>query len=437
MKGFMMDLRTLGSRWSDALPEGGLFDQRSWRCGPELVRLPAETLKLFDRLGRALWEFQKACDRLYLNSAAGKAPEYIARWLDAGKPPELVELARSRSLRGQVPRVLRPDLLWTDDGVSLCELDSIPGGIGATTWLQETAAHLGLQPLGGPSGMRTAWNAMFPSGDILISREAAMYRPEMEWLAQGCPDLRVVEAGNYAWDHRPIYRFFEGFDLAQLPRWNEWKGSLIEGAGTMTPPMKPHLEEKLWLALFWMKPLHELWRRELGEKTQRLLEQIIPYGWVVSPDPLPPHAVLPRLDAASWEEVGRFSQKRRRLVLKVSGFSELAWGSRGVTFGHDEPQEVWEQTLKTALAEFSCNPRILQEFVASRITEVPWYDPDSDSVQTMQARARLCPYYFVGADDVVRLGGVLATLVPSSKKAIHGMSESVMTLVDAQPLPSA
>ena len=33
----------------------------------------------------------------------------------------------------------------------------------------------------------------------------------------------------------------------------------------VTPPFKPYMEEKMWFALFWMRPLQAFWRRELGE----------------------------------------------------------------------------------------------------------------------------------------------------------------------------
>jgi hypothetical protein len=42
---------------------------------------------------------------------------------------------------------------------------------------------------------------------------------------------------------------------------------------------------------------------------------------------------------------------------------------------------------------------------------------------------RLCPYYFVqGQGDAARanLSGVLATICPSDKKIIHGMSTAIL-----------
>ena len=43
----------------------------------------------------------------------------------------------------------------------------------------------------------------------------------------------------------------------------------------------------------------------------------------------------------------------------------------------------------------------------------------------MQARVRLCPYYFLSAEEA-NLGGILATVVPSDKKLLHGMRDAVM-----------
>ena len=151
-------------------------------------------------------------------------------------------------------------------------------------------------------------------------------------------------------------------------------------------------------------------------------------GWVVDPYPLPPHAALPQLNVNSWAEVGKMSQKERRLVLKVSGFSELAWGSRGVHIGHDEPGERWHSLIAQAGEEFSTQPWMMQQFREAKLIEHPYYDRDSGEVKTMVGRARLCPYYFVGKREV-SLGGCLATIVPADKKKIHGMEDAILVPV--------
>ena len=181
----------------------------------------------------------------------------------------------------------------------------------------------------------------------------------------------------------------------------------------------------MWFALFWLKPLESFWRRELGERTMLALRKVIPYTWLVDPEPLPRHAVLPRLETHTWEEVGHFSQKQRTLILKISGFSEHAWGSRGVVVAQDMSQAAWQTELESALAEFDTHPHILQQFHQGRLVEHDYLDVSAGELRRMRGRVRLCPYYFVGEKTAV-CGGALATICPDDKKLLHGMTDAIL-----------
>jgi hypothetical protein len=402
----------------DRLPAEGLFAEKAWRIPPQAFALSPVHAALLEKLGLVLHRFNTACNLLYRQSAAGKAHLWVAPLLDAGKPPELIALARHDKVKGQVATVIRPDLILTEDGFALSELDSVPGGLGLTAWLQETYSQLGDAVLGGADGMRRGFASVLPEGNVLISEESATYRPEMEWLLG--PE-RVKSVEDYAPDGRPAYRFFEAFDYPKLEKFRAgW-----QPGQPLTPPLKPYLEEKLWLALFWSRPLQEFWRQEIGEKGQKLLQGLIPYSWVLDPAPLPIHAVIPELAIQSWAEMEKFSQKQRDLVLKISGFSELAWGARGVHVGSDMPAEEWSAQVRRGLEEFSTRPRVLMRFAKGALAKQD-YAAENDEIVTLNGRARVCPYYFV-ANDRVTLGGVLVTLVPADKKLIHGMRDAVIS----------
>ena len=62
----------------------------------------------------------------------------MAKLLDQGKPARLIEHQRLPALKGALPRVIRPDLLLTENGLAVTELDSVPGGMGLTAWLNQT-----------------------------------------------------------------------------------------------------------------------------------------------------------------------------------------------------------------------------------------------------------------------------------------------------------
>lgn len=404
----------------ERIPSEGLFAEKAWRIAPEPFILDAEHAELLEKIGLVLHHFNTACNLLYRQSATGKMFPWVAQLLDAGKPPELIEVSRNEKMKGHVSAIIRPDLIMTETGFALSEIDSVPGGIGLTAWLNETYGALGEDVLGGMDGMRTHFERLLDGGDVFISEESATYRPEMEWLI-GKNRVRSVEQDGP--DGKPAYRFFEAFDYPQL---SKFKTKWSPGQ-PLTPPLKPYLEEKLWLALFWSKPLQEFWRREISEKGQQLLQKIIPYSWVLDPTPLPPHAVIPELNIQSWEEMEKFSQKQRELVLKISGFSPLAWGSRGVNIGSDLSAEDWAKEIRLGLQEFSEHPRVLQRFVKGTLVKQD-YLTENEEVATLTGRVRLCPYYFVHQERV-SLGGVLSTVCPADKKLIHGMRDAIISPV--------
>jgi len=417
----------------DALPKEGLFAEKDWLLSPDAFPIERKFLTELEQLGHRLFVFQRACNQLYQLSVKGKQPAWVARYLDAGKPKELIEFSRRKEIRDDLPRVIRPDLIVTDNGYIIAEIDSVPGGIGLTAWLNQTYSAFDKQIVGGANGMLEGFQSVLPNGgDIVISQEASAYRPEMEWLAARLKDRqpdwewRVVAAENYeARDSRAVYRFFELFDLPNIPKIDSLLHANAEGRVAITPPIKPFLEEKMWFALFWLRPLYEFWRRELGEKYFLKLQEVIPYSWILDPTPLPQHAVIPRLEIHDWREAAKFSQKDRDLLLKVSGFSPLGWGSRGISLGSDLAHAEWEKRIDNALATFDSSPTIIQRFHKGRLLEHRYCEPDSGELKTMKGRVRLCPYYFVEHDQV-KLHGALATIVPADKKFLHGMRDAIL-----------
>jgi hypothetical protein len=417
----------------NAIPAEGLFAEKDWLISPDPFPISEKFVRELEQLGHRLSVFQRACNQLYQLSVRGKQPAWIAKYLDAGKPQHLVDYARQKQFRELLPRVIRPDLILTETGYIIAEIDSVPGGIGLTAWLNRTYAALGEDVIGGERGMLDGFRTVLPNGgDIIVSEESATYRPEMIWLAQEMnalfPDRnwRALPAANYEpRDRRDVYRFFELFDLSNIPNIDSLLRAAAEERVHVTPPLKPFLEEKLWFALFWLHPLREFWRRELGEKYFVKLQEIIPYTWLLDPTPLPQHAVIPRLEIHDWREAERFSQKQRDLLLKVSGFSPLGWGSRGIALGADLPHTDWEKRIEQALANFDSQPTIMQQFHKGTLVKHRYFDPSSGEPQTMKGRVRLCPYYFVEGDRV-RMRGALATIVPADKKLIHGMRDGIL-----------
>src|SRR2546421_4384452 len=143
------------------MPTEGLFAGHEWRVSPTPFPLGPELAKDLESLGRVLLQFYRAVNLLYRKSVEGKQPEWVARWLDQGKPAQLIELQRSPAFKNELPRVIRPDLLITEHGLSVTELDSVPGGIGLTAWLNQTYSRAGSEVLGGADGMLRGFSSIF------------------------------------------------------------------------------------------------------------------------------------------------------------------------------------------------------------------------------------------------------------------------------------
>jgi hypothetical protein len=262
----------------------------------------------------------------------------------------------------------------------------------------------------------------------LTSRGLETYCVEPRQIRFTEDGLRLVEPGD-----RPvalIYRFYELFDLPNIPKAELIQYAVKKGWVRVTPPYKPALEEKSAFALLHHPALASFWRSQLGEELFVHLTTILPRTWVMDPAPVPPSAVIPGLSVGgravtNWGELGGATQKQRHFVLKPSGFSELAWGSRGVSVGHDLAQHEWVAAIETALKAFPRTPYVLQEYHKGRQFHVDYFDPQTGDIQTMAGRARLSPYYFV-TGETAELAGILATVCPADKKVIHGMKDAVM-----------
>jgi hypothetical protein len=125
-------------------------------------------------------------------------------------------------------------------------------------------------------------------------------------------------------------------------------------------------------------------------------------------------------------------------VIKPSGFSERAWGSRGVIVGHDLGTGEWNGALERALDAFPESPHLLQEFRAGRHFDGTFYDDVNGATRTIPCRVRLSPYYVIVGDEV-RLTSVMATMCPLNKKRLHGMPDAIIVpcCADGQPAGGA
>src|SRR5256886_13287613 len=106
-----------------AFPKEGLFAEKEWLLSPDAFPIDKKFLAELEQLGHRLFVFQRARNQLYQLSVKGKQPGWIPRYLHAGKPKELIEFSPRKEIRDDLPRVIRPDLILTENGYSIAEID--------------------------------------------------------------------------------------------------------------------------------------------------------------------------------------------------------------------------------------------------------------------------------------------------------------------------
>jgi len=445
-----------------------LFEDKTWQVSPVAWALTAEQRVQLDAIGAACLEYHQALEMLYTRSAAGKnllrnkplLASWVADYLDRGKAAELIRHARDPKNRGAFPTVLRPDLLLTEPGFVMTELDSVPGGIGLTAFLNRLYSGEGetTDPsiIGtGDAMIRNFYDSLSvlrpdlrnPLIALVVSDEAATYRPEMQWLAEQLqlqgkrvfcldPDDLFPLGSTLCFDvdGNPekidvLYRFFELFDLANIRTAKFIFESWQAGELAVAPPMRAFQEEKLSLALFHHHLLADFWTETLSKGSFKLLKHLIPPSWIMDPAPLPPGAVLdgPRVGGrglTDWRQLAGASQKERDLIIKISGYHETAWGARSVVLGSDCSREEWQAGIDIAIADAPANLHVVQEYKKPIRVKHRIYDSEQQ-IREADGRLRLCPYYFNLGGKAV-LSGALATFCPPDKKIIHGMQDAAL-----------
>ncbi len=462
----------------DTFTRQPLFQDKTWRLSPTAWPLTPEQSAELERIGEACLSFLRALEVLYTRSWQGKnllrnrellAP-WVAGYLDRGKPERLIAHQRHAATKNRFPSVLRPDLLLTEEGFALTEIDAVPGGLGLTAFLNRLYDQPGAGVLGANDLLLEEFHATLaalapgkaePFIAIVVSDEAATYLPEFTWIA-----ARLRERGHRVHVLHPteimplghtlcapvdgnpeqidvLYRFFELFDLANVRTADFILAAAEAGDVVVTPPMRTFQEEKLALALLHHPQLEDFWRENLPRGSWPVLKKLVPHSWVVDPVELPPNAVLDAPWVAGkpihrWEQLAEASQKERNLILKASGFHETAWGARSVVLGSDVSREEWLAAIRHAMAMAPQTLHILQDYRKPMRLKHPVYNAEGQLYE-MEGRLRLCPFYFVHGEHA-RIGGALATFCPADKKIIHGMKDAAMlpsAVVESALVPSS
>lgn len=392
-----------------------------FRISPEPLMLSSSQRREINAIGADIANYFQIVDQLY------RSDDRVRSLLNTGKP----EIFLADEKRASQYLFVRPDLIITPNGFSICEVETSSFGLALAEILNRGYRQAGFETFVSDGKLREYVQANTPiEGSIIYSKKTSSYAGQMTFLAD-----EVFSGKGRAWkaknaaemtgqEPRDMYR---GFYLSEFLS-DQQVRPLVEKQMTnghaLLPSPTPHMEEKANLALLWDSRFEGYFQTELGQGAFDHLRDVIPPTWVVGQEehfsPGLPYGISTSVDLAA------LSRSKRAFVLKPSGFGENASWAEGVSFLHTQSTEKAMANLEIARNDKS-GLHIVQEF--RRGQKIPMtYQAENGEEITMQARIRLTPYFSTASGQEGQLIAIKATGCENTD-FIHASSASINTAV--------
>ena len=242
-----------------------------FRVSSQPFGLTKSQTKELDDIGKAICGYMDFVIELY-NEDDG-----VRALLNRGKPHIFCEKERPKYL------FLRPDLILTKDGFSICEIETSPFGLALAEILNNAYGNEKFETIVEQNKLKNYVSSQLQdSGTIAYSDKVSAFKGQMKFLAD-----QVFSSGDKKWtsklidgqklDEGEIYR---AFYLSEFFT-DENVKNLLEEARKFTPTLTPQFEEKALLSFIWDKRYIEFFKNRLGGATYQYLKKIIPPTWIV------------------------------------------------------------------------------------------------------------------------------------------------------------
>lgn len=389
---------------------------------PQPLHLSKDEADEILRIGKDAVNFMHAADELYRSEAE------VKDLLDRGKPPKFQEKREARYL------FVRPDLIITKQGFSICEIETSPFGLALAELLNRSYRSAGFNTMVDDGALRQFLiNNTPPRGTLIYSEKTSSYEGQLQFLAR---ELLSDEKMERKWNakhvdsalgenHNSVYRGFYQYEYVDDLFINSVVSRLMDHPEIeVLPSFTPHMEEKALLALIWDRRWESFLTKSLGTAALKNLREVVPPTWVVGQEqffiPGLPHGI------PSSEGLASLTKSKRVFVLKKSGFGSGSSWAEGVNFLQEKSAEKARSLLMSA-SQDTQSLYVVQEFKPSQERQVT-YNKDGQTIAKMQARLRLTPYFSMAADNEGQLVAIKATGCENTNY-IHASTGSINTAV--------
>lgn len=390
-----------------------------FRVSPTPLELQPHQVHEVNRIGKDITSFFQAADELYRSDGS------VREILDTGKPEIFLGDDPAQYL------FVRPDMIITEQGFSICELETSPFGLALGEVLNRSYREAGFETLVGSDALSSHVQAATPSeGTLVYSQKTKSYAgqlsfladevfsgSERQWSAKHVDDVQPQELDNvYRAHYLSEYNSDPAVKLLL-------ESNLSNDEANLFPSPTPHLEEKALLALMWDKRYEQKLRQQLGNASYDHLREVIPPNWIVGQEA---HFApgLPNQYQQSTDLIN-LSRSKRAFVLKSSGFSHNSSWAEGVHFLGKKSADIDKERLVRAQND-KASLHVIQEFHKGA-NHLMSYVQDGQTIP-MTARIRLTPYFAVEGQKSGELVAIKATGCENTD-FIHASSTSINTAV--------
>ena len=244
--------------------------------------------------------------------------EAVRLLLDRGKPDRYKNVKDVRYL------FLRPDLILTEEGFAICEIETSPFGLALAEVLNDAYGNLNYNPIIDQNQLKNYMQHQTNKyGIITYSNKVQAFKGQLGYLSDNIfgGNDRQWQTKNISMDQNEvtpdeeIYRAFylnEQFNDPNVKKFLDEKYSHV-------PSETPQFEEKALLAFIWDKRFIDFFKKKLGETGFNILRKAIPKTWIIGQEEYVDGG-LPNGYTKSVD-LGQIGKGNREYVLKESGFN--------------------------------------------------------------------------------------------------------------------
>lgn len=387
-----------------------------FRLSPEPLILTKDQFRDIKRIGVEVVSYFWAAQELYLTDPRAQM------LLDKDIPEELCGKKKFNFL------FLRPDLILTDRGFKLCEIETSPFGLALADILNRAYRSANMETAVETEKLRNYLQLHTPrQGLVVDSSKTKAFRGQMRYLAEKLLShatrrkWSVADVSDSLRTDESIWRAFYLGDFNQDMSVKQFMLNRLTKLDTThhVPGLFPQMEEKVLLSLIWDKRFKAYFRKRLGAPSVEFLQGLIPHTWVLGHEEHFLHD-LPGKTVSTLALAG-LGKHERTYVLKASGFGKSpSWGE-GVTFLHKISGTRAASTIRDALD--STGHFVVQKFREGVKLKTSYME--HGMIIPFEGRLRLTPYFDTDKGDLLTMKATLR----ANTELIHASTDSINTAV--------